>query len=467
MAPKKRGKAQCCACGCCRAVKPSRITNGKSWRCAVLGRPMVFWSTACIVTAARSHAAWRSDLVAALEPYTRSRGCRGVVAAAVNTVQSLINGFGIAQPNLIDTFGVPDECFDPVPLATYMDLLLLGFFEWHLRLGMRDPEPWYQQLLRTFPGREQWLHQKRCTVWALLDTTAIYILAHYVRVLPPSQALLTIVVATVCFNSWRVLHAVFGPSGVPLDTTALKLARRQAHARQEHAGLVLSPTGGLTGSGRLTLGAFAKQLGLQCSTGRNTEHFHIFVGQLYAEHCATNAQASLDALTAIAAGPQDQNEKNSLTLEVLSAQFHLYGLCREHVARLVGVLIPNAYDSSISTFVGERARMGLQRLLKQQYRPKSLTGDIYGAYLQALGWKMRQTLREHTINRVGEDAWSFLANHLPPGIDCVSHLQLNEHNSCEFVKNDDPEARAAKGIRTNATAQFPEWTRAAYPAHGL
>lgn len=467
MAPKKRGKTVPCACGCGRVVKPSRVTNGQSWRCPILGRPLVFWSTTCIVTAAHSHAAWRSDLVTALEPYARGRGSRGVVQAALHAVRSLDPGIGPVQPNLFDIFVIPDECFDPRPLATYMDLLLLGFFEWHLRMGMCDPEPWYRKVLRTFPGRVQWLQQRRCTVWALLDSTAIYILAHYVRVLPPAQALLTIIVATVCFNSWRVLHTVFGPSGIPLDTTALKLACCQARAKQEHAGLVLSPTGGLTGSGRLTLGAFAKQLGLQCTQGRNTEHFHIFVGQLYAEHCASNAQASLDAITAIADGPRDQKEKNSLTLDVLTARFHLYGLCREHVARLVGVLIPGAYDCSISTFVGERARMGLRRLLKQQHRPTSLTGDVYCAYLQALGWKMRQAFRAHTVRRVGEDAWTFLANHLPPGIECVSHLQLNEHNSCEFVKNDEPEARAAKGIRTDATAQFPEWTRAAYPAHGL
>ena len=129
-----------------------------------------------------------------------------------------------------------------------------------------------------------WARQRRRTVWALLDTTSVFQLAHYVRKLPPVVALLCVVAGTVCRNSWRVLQAVF-PDRVPYPATAPLIARLQPDARRRHAGVTMSPTGGLTGSGRLTLAYLANELELQRRSGQNAEHFFTFIGQLYMEHC--------------------------------------------------------------------------------------------------------------------------------------------------------------------------------------
>lgn len=115
-------------------------------------------------------------------------------------------------------------------LKRYMDLLLLGCFEWHLRLGFQASQG-HTRLLKTFPGRKQWLQQRRCTVWALLDTTAVFLIYQYVRRLSPDRALLSVVVATICHNSWKVMLALFGDAG-GTQTTALQIARLHASAAE-------------------------------------------------------------------------------------------------------------------------------------------------------------------------------------------------------------------------------------------
>eukprot|EP00435_Cladocopium_sp_Y103_P017514 s3817_g4.t1 len=464
MAPKRHAKrCKLCSCGCEQKVRPSRVTDGKSWRICVQTRYLVFYSTQCIVRAAEANIAWRPTLATALSPFTHGKGNRGIVAAALAKIQDM--DASREAPLADQLLSTDASCFDPPALARYMDLLLLGFLEWHVRLGVQDVQQWYLKLLGKFPGRPQWLRQRRCTVWALLDTTAIFLISQYIRRLPPPRALLSIVIATVCHNSWKVMLTLFGAAGVP-HGSALQMARLQAEARKR-TDVVLSPTGGLTGSGRLTLGAFAHELGLQRSSGNNAEHFHIFIGQLYAEHCSTVAADAWDSLSAIAKSIDSQARRNQATLQLLRETFHLYGLCQEHVARLVGILEPRAYDCSISAFVGERACIGIRKLLRGAARPQTLRADLYSPYLQALGARIAADLPIHAAKRVGRDAWSYLEAKLLPGILSVSHLQLHEHNCCEFVKNDEPEARVAKGNRGNPTPQYAEWTRAAYPTYPL
>lgn len=452
-----RKKSKACACGCGRYVKPSRLESGQSWRICVLGKYLIFWSTQCLVRAACENVSWRLALAAALRRHAPGRGNRGVVATALREIESLD---GLADPGPV---AIAPARFERAPLQRYMDLLLLACFEWHLRLGFLEARPWYDSLLRKFAGRKQWLQQRRCTVWALLDTTAVYMIAHYLRKLPGTQALLCIVVGTVCCNSWRSLAAVFGSAGVPNAVTALQLATLQAAAKKKHPTLSLSPTGGLTGSGRLTLGAFARELRLQRSTGNNSEHFFTFVGQLFAEHCGAVVVSAFESISRIAGGDDDAAAKNLATLEVLRTQFYLYGLCQEHVARLVGVLIPGAFDCSRSDYVGERARIGLNKLLKPEVRPQTLQCRSYSNHLRSLADTVQRELPRHAAKRTTPAAWRFLETHLPPGIPSFLHLQLHEHNCCEFVKNEDFADRTGKGGRGEPTAAFPDWTRSAYP----
>ena len=464
MAPKRRVKrSRPCSCGCGQEVRPSRVTDGKSWRVYVQGRYLLFYATQCLVQAAETNVAWRPTLAAALSHYLPGRGNRGVVASALAKINMM--DAATAAPLADRLLPTSADAFDPSALARYMDLLLLGLLEWHVRLGVQEVQPWYLKLLGKFPGQPQWLRQRWCTVWALLDTTAIFLISHYIRRLPPARALLSIVIATVCHNSWKVMLTLFGASGVP-HVSALQMARLHTAAQTAPA-ITLSPTGGLTGSGRLTLGAFAQGLGLQRSSGNNTEHFHIFIGQLYAEHCSTVAAAAWASVQAIAANVDSQASKNQATLQLLRDTFFLYGLCQEHVARLVGLLEPRAYDCSISTFVEERACLGLRKLLRATASPHTLRADLYSPYLQALGPRIAAELPSHTAKQVGRDAWSYLEPRLAPGISSVSHLQLHEHNCCEFVKNDEPQARTATGNRGNPTPQYAEWTRAAYPTYSL
>ena len=172
-------------------------------------------------------------------------------------------------------------------------------------------------------------------------------------------------------------------------------------------------------------------------------------------------------LAALAGSDRCQADKNKLTLELLWDRFFLCGLCREHVARLVGLIDPRLYDCSQSTFVGERARVGLRKMLRREFCPRDLSADASAAYLQALASKVQSDLPRHAVQRLGRPAWNFVADHLPPGIAGVSHLQLHEHNCCEFVKNSEPEDRAAKGDRGRPTPQYAEWTQAAYPHSAL
>ena len=209
-----------CACGCNRAVKPSRIEAGKSWRILVVRSYLVFLTTACVVAAAQANTTWRPALAAALRAYVGGRGTRGVVAAALQTVEELEHGaaIGVGNPAGLHAHG---DRFDDSALHVYMDLLLLGFLEWHVRLGFRQAAAWCRKLLNLFPGKRQWQQQRRCTVWALLDTTSVFLISKYVRRLQPPLALLSVVVSTVCFGHWKKIWAVLGDEGVPHPISAL------------------------------------------------------------------------------------------------------------------------------------------------------------------------------------------------------------------------------------------------------
>lgn len=250
---------------------------------------------------------------------------------------------------------------------------------------------------------------------------------------------------------------------MPPGLTALRMARLQSEAKVRHPDVVLSPTGGITGSARLTLGAFADSLHLQCATGRNPEQYFRFVGQLYAEHVAELAPAGGRSLAAIAASDAPTRSKNEQTLDLLLARFHLHGLCREHVARLVGVVWPGAYDPSVSLFVGERARLGIGKLLMPPFVPADLTSPLCSEYLQALSGRVSRDFMEHAARRCGQDAMDFVGRHTLPTITSVDHYQLHEHTCCEYVKNYEPDNRKSKGVRGQPTPQFTEWSRAAFP----
>ena len=209
MVRKRAKQNKLCACGCNRAVKPSRIEAGKSWRILVVCSYLVFLTTACVVAAAQANTTWRPALAAALRAYVGGRGTRGVVAAALQTVEELEHGaaIGVGNPAGLHAHG---DRFDDSALHVYMDLLLLGFLEWHVRLGFRQAAAWCRKLLNLFPGKRQWQQQRRCTVWALLDTTSVFLISKYVRRLQPPLALLSVVVSTVCFGHWKKIWAVLG-----------------------------------------------------------------------------------------------------------------------------------------------------------------------------------------------------------------------------------------------------------------
>ena len=146
MVRKRAKQNKLSACGCNRAVKPSRIEAGKSWRILVVRSYLVFLTTACVVAAAQANTTWRPALAAALRAYVGGRGTRGVVAAALQTVEELEHGaaIGVGNPAGLHAHG---DRFDDSALHVYMDLLLLGFLEWHVRLGFRQAAAWCRKLL--------------------------------------------------------------------------------------------------------------------------------------------------------------------------------------------------------------------------------------------------------------------------------------------------------------------------------
>eukprot|EP00435_Cladocopium_sp_Y103_P075488 s4_g58.t1 len=192
-------------------------------------------------------------------------------------------------------------------LRHYFVLLLAGLCEWHERLGHPQASAWKARVLRRFPGKTAFLQQRRCLIWTGLDTTTVYIVANYIRRLPPVQALLGIVIGTISFNNWRYLSAIFGNDGPPQPLTALTLAQLHAAARVKDPSLRLAPVGGpTTGSGRLSLGKLASQLHIQQKTGQNADQYFAFVGYLYAEHVSQRCATALAEIQEIAQRPVGQ-----------------------------------------------------------------------------------------------------------------------------------------------------------------
>ena len=162
-------------------------------------------------------------------------------------------------------------------------------------MGVVQAKEWKATVLAGFAGREAFLNQRRCLVWAGLDTTFSYLIGNFTG-LPAEQFLLAAVIGTVCYISWRYLEALFGSDGPPWPLSTLHMAGLHAKARESHAFIRLSPVGGLTGSGRLSLGALSRSLKLQQRSGQNTEHHHCFLSFLYCEHVSDHVPQALREL---------------------------------------------------------------------------------------------------------------------------------------------------------------------------
>ena len=454
MAPKGRAKAPPCSCGCGRKVPASRTGSGQSWRILILGTYTLFYSTQCLVRSATSNPTWKQDIVSALRPFAKGPGTRGIIAAAIRTLE--------ASPAQGENLYLQ---WNESVFKRYLQLLLAGICEWHERMGVPEASAWKEVALHQFPGREAFLAQRRCLVWAGLDSTTIYVISHYVRQLSSEQALLAIVIATVCYKSWRYLEAIFGSVGPPWPLTALRMAQLHAQARERNPWIKLAPVGGLTGSGRLSLGQFSQLLNLQQRCGNNTEQYHCFLSFLYCEHVSKNVTQALDDLRR-SAQLHDIARRNEETKRVLQQHFLLHGLTLEHVSRLISHLIQSSYDPSIEAFVGERARIGLMKMLAEDSK-KEADSDP-GKCLRALAHKCKTEFPTFATQILGRDAWHFLEHNMPPAsahkpLD-LEHVQLHEHGACEFVKNEDSHKRRPKGLRGEVTPQdcFQTWTRQAY-----
>ena len=213
-----------------RTVPASRICAGQSWTIQFSTPPRKFvesfWCTACLVRAADLHPAWRPGLKTALVEYmndndgTDGKGGRAASQKALAQIR--------AMPESGES-GVPGE---PQPmllmhapwrrdiLAVYVRYLLLTVLEWHVRVQ----HDWAKvPILRGFKHKASFLKTRRCTTWAMLDSTSMYMLTTYVRGWQGESAMLlaTLVVCVVCIDSWRGIRAVFNPAGVPRGLTAL------------------------------------------------------------------------------------------------------------------------------------------------------------------------------------------------------------------------------------------------------
>ena len=129
--------------------------------------------------------------------------------------------------------------------------------------------------------------------------------------------------------------------------------------------------------------------------------------------------------------PQQQ-QKNNDVLELLESRFVLYGLCREHIARLVALIVPASYNCAMSDFVGERAAMGVQRLQRPGVAPEDLRSPRYKRHLRELARIVRQQLPAYACHVLPRAAWTYLQTTMLPGVADFEHLQLHEHNLCEF-----------------------------------
>ena len=420
----------------------------------VNGRALSFYSTGCVIRACQLNVDWTPCVVAALKPYAKGKGGRGVVQRALNTLENIENNSD--APGQAMAGNMPFE-WDELALQRYFTLLGAGLFEWHERLGSKPAKRWKEKLLEGFAGKEAFLCQRRCSVWAGLDSTSMFLIGNYIRKLGPVQAMMTVVIVCVCYCNWRYAAALFGSEGAPYPLTALTMAKRHQDARSRSE-LRLSPVGGLTGSSRLSLGSLAKRLGLQQSSGQNSEHYHCFLSFLYAEHVSAEAEAAWDELSGIMLQDQSQRERNSLTLEVLQRRFLLHGLTREHVARLLGQLDRRLYDAAVSDFVGERAQMGLERLIgKSGQNPQVLLANL--AHTAAV--KFPSFIKR----KLGPAAAQFLEKNMPPAASdkllTLDHLQLHEHGACEFIKNEDSSKRHSKGLYVQ-TEGYAELASLAY-----
>lgn len=115
-------------------------------------------------------------------------------------------------------------------------------------------------------------------------------IAAYIRRLPPTQALLGIVIGAISLNNWRHLSAIFGQGGPPHPLTVLTLAQLHAAARGNNPGLRLAPVGGFAGSGRLALGKLSSLLILFCEFGSKS---HLGRSVLVAEARRNQARLNL------------------------------------------------------------------------------------------------------------------------------------------------------------------------------
>ena len=136
------------------------------------------------------------------------------------------------------------------------------------------------------------------------------------------------------------------------------------------------------------------------------------------------------------------------------------------MARLVSLLVSHSYEPAISVFVGERAQMGLRKMLAEGSRTQA--DSCPGQCLSALARRCANDFPAFAVRIVGQAGWDFLERNMPPAAPHVpltlDHIQLHEHGACEFIKNEESHNRQAKGLRGEPTPQdsFQLWTRQAY-----
>ena len=319
-------------------------------------------------------------------------------------------------------------------VVEYMHFLLMGLCEFHARLGHVPARKWLHRLVLGAQSAGAWRKRRRCTVWAMLDTTSLYMTKQYVRRLDQARALHTIVIACVCCNHWRPLQLLYGDEGVPLPTTAGQFARAHAEARRRHAQIPTAPVGGLIGSSRSTLAKLADKLLVAQQSGRNPEQFMYFLTCMYAEHVSDVVASMAQKLQTLSVADMDPILKNQEVSSLLQEHFFLFGLCKEQVSRYVGQIFPGAYFSELSDFVGENAARGLASLLPPDAAPKSLQAAPYRQLLRALATRVQQRLPLYAASVLPATAWQYLSSRGLPGVGTFEHRQLHEHNCCEFAK---------------------------------
>ena len=140
----------------------------------MLQKYVVFYSTQCMLRAVSMNASWQDDILAAVRCHTGGAGSRGVVADAVRVLEESY----VTKPSL-QSSSSSEVVWERRALGRYYTLLLCGFLEWHERMGVVQAKEWKATVLAGFAGREAFLNQRRCLVWAGLDTTIIYLIGNY------------------------------------------------------------------------------------------------------------------------------------------------------------------------------------------------------------------------------------------------------------------------------------------------